>query len=72
MPPSKMRMQGRELRLPFFMAKPEIQQVNRKGVVLWEVSYAGMTRYFRWDWQARHHYESCIRLHRTKTGGNNG
>jgi len=54
------------------MAKPEIQQVNRKGVVLWEVSYAGMTRYFRWDWQARHHYESCIRLHRTKTGGNNG
>jgi len=72
MPLSKMRAQGRELRLPFFMAKPVIQQVNHKGVLLWEVSYAGMTRYFRHDWQARWHFESCIRLHRTKTGGNNG
>tara|TARA_R100000900_G_scaffold81243_1_gene63839 strand:+ start:149 stop:313 length:165 start_codon:yes stop_codon:yes gene_type:complete len=54
------------------MAKPVIQQVNHKGVLLWEVSYAGMTRYFRRDWQARWHFESCIRLHRTKTGGNNG
>jgi len=72
MPPSKMQAQGRGLRLPFFMAKPVIQQVNHKGVLLWEVSYAGMTRYFRHDWQARWHFESCIRLHRSKTGGNNG
>jgi len=54
------------------MAKPAMKQVEKDGLLLWEVSYSGMVRYFRFDWQARHHFESCIRLHRTKTGGNNG
>jgi len=53
------------------VSKPIIKQINKDGLLLWEVIYAGMTRYFRFDWQARHHFESCIRLHRSKTTQNN-
>tara|TARA_R100000734_G_scaffold182_5_gene239 strand:+ start:118 stop:324 length:207 start_codon:yes stop_codon:yes gene_type:complete len=59
-------------RAPFFMATPAMKQVEKDGLLLWEVSYSGMVRYFRFDWQARHHFESCIRLHRARNGGNNG
>ena len=38
--------------------KPTIKQVNKDGLMLWEVSHGGMTRYFKHDWQANWHYES--------------
>ena len=55
----------------FFM-KPTLKQVNKDGTLLWEVSHAGMTRYFKHDWQANWHYESCIRLYRSRVTGKQG
>ena len=46
------------------MTKPTIKQVWRDGIQQWEVTHAGMTRYFKNDWQAQWHFESCLRLHR--------
>jgi hypothetical protein len=55
----------------FFM-KPTIKQVNKDGLMLWEVSHGGMTRYFKHDWQANWHYESCVRLYRSRLTGKHG
>lgn len=52
----------------FFM-KPTIKQVEKDGLLLWEVSHMGMTRYFQHDWKAHWYYESCIRYYRTKILG---
>ena len=52
----------------FFM-KPTIKQVEKDGLLLWEVSHMGMTRYFKQDWKAKWHYESCLRYYRTKILG---
>ena len=51
------------------MSTPTIEQVKKDGALVWRVHHAGMTRYFREDWRARYHYESCIRLSRTKKLG---
>ena len=48
------------------MTKPTIKQVWKDGIQQWEVTHAGMTRFFKNDWQANWHYESCIRLHRSR------
>jgi len=55
----------------FFM-KPTIKQVEKDGLLLWEVSHAGMVREFKFDWQAKHHYESCVRLYRSRLTGKHG
>ena len=54
---------------PFFMSKPTIKQVQQDGLLVWEVSHAGMVRYFKHDWQANWHFEQCIRHHRSKLLG---
>ena len=51
------------------MSTPTIQQVRQDGALVWEVHHAGMTRFFKYDWQAKHYWESCIRLSRTKKTG---
>jgi len=55
----------------FFM-KPTIKQVEKDGLLVWEVSHGGMVRYFREDWRARWHYEQCIRLYRSRLNGKSG
>ena len=55
----------------FFM-RPTIKQVNENGTLLWEVCYAGMVRRFREDWRARWHYESAVRLYRSRITGKQG
>tara|TARA_A100001515_G_scaffold113595_1_gene94869 strand:- start:532 stop:738 length:207 start_codon:yes stop_codon:yes gene_type:complete len=52
----------------FFM-KPTIKQVEKDGLLVWEVSHGGMVRYFREDWKARYHFESALRYYRTKVLG---
>ena len=52
--------------------KPTIKQVNKDGLMLWEVSHNGMTRYFKHDWQANWHYESAVRLYRSRLTGKHG
>ncbi len=59
-------------RAPFFMSKPTMKQVEKDGLLVWEVSHGGMTRYFREDWRARWHYEQCIRLYRSRLNGKSG
>lgn len=54
---------------PFFMSRPTIKQVKKDGLLLWEVSHMGMARYFKHDWKAKWHYESCVRYYRTKILG---
>jgi hypothetical protein len=54
------------------MSKPTLKQVEKDGLLLWEVSHAGMVRYFKHDWQANWHYESCIRLYRSRLTGKQG
>ena len=56
----------------FFMSKPTLKQVNKDGQLLWEVSHAGMVRYFKYDWQANWHFEQCVRHHRSKLLGKHG
>jgi hypothetical protein len=58
-------------RRSFFM-KPTMKQVEKDGLLLWEVSHGGMVRYFKHDWQASWHYESCIRLYRSRLTGKHG
>ena len=57
---------------PFSMSRPTIKQVSKDGLMLWEVSHGGMTRYFKYDWQANWHYESCVRLYRSRLTGKQG
>ena len=68
-------MQNERLGAPtprsFFM-KPTIKQVNENGTLLWEVCCTGMTRRFRYDWQANYHYEAAVRLYRSKVTGKQG
>ena len=52
----------------FFM-KPTIKQVEKDGLVLWEVCLGGTARYFREDWKARYYFESALRYYRTKVLG---
>jgi len=52
--------------------KPTIKQVKENGTLLWEVCYAGMVRRFREDWRARWHYESAVRLYRSRLTGKHG
>ena len=59
--------QGAPMR-SFFM-RPTIKQVNKNGMLLWEVSHGGMTRYFKYDWQANFHYEAAVRLYRSRITG---
>ena len=49
------------------MTKPIIKQVNKHGVVHWEVTHQGMTRFFLHDWKAKWHYESLLRYHRSRS-----
>ena len=56
-------------RAPFFMSKPTIKQVEKDGLLVWEVTQGGIVRHFREDWKARWYYESCIRYYRTKVLG---
>ena len=55
----------------FFM-RPTIKQVEKDGLLLWEVSHCGMVRYFKHDWQANWHCESCVRLYRSIITGKQG
>ena len=57
---------------PFFMSKPTLKQVEKDGLLLWEVSYGGMARYFKYDWQANFHYEAAVRLYRSRITGKHG
>ena len=52
--------------------KPTIKQVNKDGLMLWEVSHGGMARYFKYDWQANFHYEAAVRLYRSRVTGKQG
>ena len=60
---------GASPRAPFFMSKPTMKQVEKDGLLVWEVSHGGMVRYFREDWKARYHFESALRYYRTKVLG---
>ena len=55
----------------FFMG-PSMKQVEKDGLLLWEVSHCGMVRYFKHDWQAKWHFESCVRLYRSRITGKQG
>ena len=52
----------------FFM-KPTMKQVEKDGLLLWELCVGGTVRYFREDWKARYHFESALRYYRTKVLG---
>jgi len=54
------------------MSKPTMKQVEKDGLLMWEVSHGGMVRYFCEDWRARWHYEQCIRLYRSRLNGKSG
>ena len=54
------------------MTEPTMRQVRRDGKTVWQVSYSGMVREFRHDWQAKWHYESVVRLSRVKKTGKSG
>ena len=56
----------------FFMSKPTLKQVVKDGALVWELSYGGMTRYFKYDWQANFHYEAAVRLYRSRVNGKHG
>ena len=53
----------------FFMSKPTLKQVVKDGALVWELSYGGMTRYFKYDWQANFHYEAAVRVYRSRLNG---
>ena len=55
----------------FFM-RPTMKQVEKDGLLLWEVSHGGPVRYFKHDWQAKWHFESCVRLYRSRLTGKQG
>ena len=52
--------------------RPTMKQVEKDGLLLWEVSHCGMVRFFKHDWQAKWHYESCVRLYRSRITGKQG
>ena len=52
--------------------RPTIKQVEKDGLLLWEVSHCGMVRYFKHDWQANWHFESCVRLYRSRITSKQG
>ncbi len=54
---------------PFSMSRPTLKQVEKDGQLLWEVSHGGMTRFFKFDWQANFHYEAAVRLYRSRLTG---
>jgi hypothetical protein len=54
------------------MSKPTMKQVEKDGLLVWEVSHGGMVRYFREDWRARWHFESAVRLYRSRLNGKSG
>lgn len=54
------------------MSKPTLKQVEKDGMLLWEVSHGGMARYFKYDWQANFHYEAAVRLYRSRITGKHG
>jgi hypothetical protein len=56
---------------PFFMSKPTIKQVWLNGSRVWEVTQGGMVRHFQNDWQARWHFEQCLRYYRKKVAREN-
>ena len=51
------------------MSKPTLKQVEKNGLLLWELCVGGTVRYFREDWKARYHFESALRYYRTKVLG---
>jgi len=55
-----------------FLMRPTMKQVEKDGLLLWEVSHCGMVRYFKHDWQAKWHFESCVRLYRSRITGKQG
>jgi hypothetical protein len=55
----------------FFM-RPTMKQVEKDGLLLWEVSHGGIVRFFKHDWQAKWHFESCVRLYRSRLTGKQG
>ena len=55
----------------FFM-RPTIKQVEKDGLLIWEVNHCGMVRYFKHDWQANWHFESCVRLYRSRITSKQG
>mgnify|MGYP004362564937 FL=1 len=67
----KNEVKGASPRAPFFM-RPTMKQVEKDGLLLWEVSHCGMVRYFKHDWQAKWHFESCVRLYRSRITGKQG
>ena len=56
-------------RAPFFMSKPTIEQVEKDGMTLWEVTQGGTVRYFAHDWKARMTRNTSVRYYRTKVLG---
>ena len=62
----KDRLSGGVRNASFFMQPPTIEKVKRHGLEEWRVEYGGMVRYFAQDWKAKWHYESCLRLYRSK------
>ena len=51
------------------MSKPTMKQVEKDGLLVWEVTQGGMVRQFKEDWKARYHFESALRYYRTKVLG---
>lgn len=49
-------------RSPFFMQEPKMRKVMHEGVLQWEITYAGVTRYHRQDWQAQWLFSYFMRL----------
>ena len=43
-----------------------MEEITYRGEKRYEVIYAGMKRQFKYDWQAKFHYEACCRLYRSK------
>ena len=57
---------------PFFMSKPIMKQIWLNGSRVWEVTQGGMVRHFQHDWQARWHFEQCLRYYRRKVAKEGG
>lgn len=54
------------------MSPPTLQKVvNRRGVVVWILTYAGMTRYFGRDWLAQSAYEQALVMYPSGGGAQN-
>ena len=42
---------------------PELVQINTPSGPLWRITYAGMTREHRQEWQAKWIYEQAMRMY---------